>query len=75
MPVDWPIAHSDPDVCATCGNQFPADQQCDACRRKAAGDDPELRAMAVVVAELEPLDGDAQRRVVTYLMRRYGCYR
>lgn len=34
--------------------------------------DPELAAIGTAVAHLEPLDGEAQRRVLRYLADRYG---
>lgn len=42
---------------------------------KDMGQDPELRAMATVVAALKNLDADAQNRVLDYVERRLGLQR
>jgi len=61
---------ADADLCARCGDQFKAGQACDACRESDA--DPELAAMAAVVAALERLRPDECSRVLDWARRRFA---
>jgi hypothetical protein len=75
MPTDWPPNRL-ADLCATCGNQFPTGQECNACLARTHAPvhhDPELNAISVIARELNGLgDPDAVARVIRYLADRYG---
>ena len=44
------------EFCARCGNHFRGEQICDACQKASAPADPELAAIAAIVAALNELD-------------------
>jgi hypothetical protein len=81
---------TDADLCARCGNQFLNGQVCDACReshsyqlaealKPDAPADPEVAAMAAIVAAMDRLDeetillgDDVHERVIRWAMARWN---
>lgn len=70
--------------CATCGNRFPAGQECNGCLKPKQQPDPapirfedaEIDALAVIVDRMAVLEAETDsgcvHRVIRYLRDRYG---
>jgi hypothetical protein len=73
----WADPDANPDLCASCGNQFLPGQVCNACQDAEPHliplrDDPEINAIRAITGLLNGLPGrPARQRVMDYLTARF----